>query len=33
MTEADAQRYIERQSMDQRITKRRAAENIIKTYS
>ena len=33
MTEADAQRYIEKQSMDQRITKRRAAENIIKTYS
>ena len=33
MTESDAQRYIERQSMDQRITKRRAAENIIKTYS
>lgn len=33
MTEADAQRYLERQSMDQRITKRRAAENIIKTYS
>lgn len=33
MTEADAQRHIEKQSMDQRITKRRAAENIIKTYS
>jgi response regulator NasT len=33
MTEADAQRYIEKQSMDQRITKRRAAENVIKTYS
>ena len=33
MTEADAQRYIEKQSMDQRITKRRAAENIIKTNS
>ena len=33
MTEADAQRYIEKQSMDHRITKRRAAENIIKTYS
>lgn len=33
MTEADAQRYIEKQSMDQRITKRRAAESIIKTYS
>ena len=33
MTEADAQRYLEKQSMDQRITKRRAAENIIKTYS
>ena len=32
MTEDDAQHYIERQSMDQRITKRQAAENIIKTY-
>ena len=32
MTEADAQHYIERQSMDQRITKRQAAENIIRTY-
>ncbi len=32
MTEPDAQHYIERQSMDQRITKRQAAENIIRTY-
>ena len=33
MTEQEAQHYIEKQSMDQRITKRQAAENIIKTYS
>ncbi len=32
MTEADAQRYVEKQCMDQRITKRQAAENIIRTY-
>ncbi|MBQ9685657.1 MAG: ANTAR domain-containing protein [Oscillospiraceae bacterium] len=32
MTESEAQRYIERQSMGQRITKRQAAENIIRTY-
>ncbi len=32
MTEPDAQHYIERQSMDQRITRREAAENIIRTY-
>ena len=32
MTEDDAHHYIERQCMDQRITKRQAAENIIKTY-
>ena len=32
MTEEDAHHYIERQCMDQRITKRQAAENIIKTY-
>lgn len=32
MTEPDAQRYIEKQSMDQRISKRQAAENIIRTY-
>ena len=32
MTEADAQRYIEKQAMDQRISKREAAENVIKTY-
>lgn len=33
MTEADAHRYIEKQSMDLRQTRREAAENIIKTYS
>lgn len=32
MTESDAQRYLEKQSMDQRISKRQAAENIIRTY-
>ena len=32
MTEADAHRYIEKQSMDLRISKREVAENIIKTY-
>jgi response regulator NasT len=32
MTEKDAQRFVEKQSMDQRITKRQAAENIIRTY-
>lgn len=32
MTEAEAHRYIEKQSMDQRISKRQAAENIIRTY-
>ena len=32
MTEADAQRYMEKQSMDQRISQRQAAENIIRTY-
>lgn len=32
MTEADAHRYIEKQAMDQRISKREAAENVIKTY-
>ena len=32
MTEADAHRYIEKQAMDQRISKRQAAENVIKTY-
>ena len=31
MTEDDAHHYIERQCMDQRITNRQAAENIIKT--
>ena len=33
MTEQDAYRYIEKQSMDQHLTKRKVAENIIKTYS
>ena len=33
MTEQDAHRYIEKQSMDQHLTKRTVAENIIKTYS
>ena len=32
MTESDAHRYIEKQAMDLRISKREAAENIIKTY-
>ena len=32
MTEAEAHRYIEKQAMDLRISKRKAAENIIKTY-
>ena len=32
MTEAEAHRYIEKQAMDLRISKREAAENIIKTY-
>ena len=32
MTEADAHRYIEKQAMDLRISKRQAAENIIRTY-
>lgn len=32
MTESEAHRYIEKQSMDLRISKREAAENIIKTY-
>ena len=32
MTEDEAHRYIEQQAMNQRITKRRAAENILKTY-
>ena len=33
MTEAEAHRYIEKQAMDLRISKREAAENIIKTYT
>ena len=32
MTEAEAQRYIEKQAMDLRISKRQMAENVIKTY-
>lgn len=32
MTEADAHRYIEKQAMDLRVSKRTVAENIIKTY-
>lgn len=32
MTEPEAHRYIEKQSMDQRISKREVAESIIKTY-
>lgn len=33
MTETDAHRYIEKQAMDLRTSKREIAENIIKTYS
>jgi two-component system, response regulator PdtaR len=32
MSESEAHRYIEKQAMDMRITKRKAAERIIKTY-
>lgn len=32
ITEAEAHRYIEKQAMDLRISRREAAENIIKTY-
>lgn len=32
MTEEDAHRYIEKQAMDLRLTRRSVAENIIKTY-
>ena len=32
MTEPDAHRYIEKQAMDLRVSKREVAENIIKTY-
>ena len=32
MTEPEAHRYIEKQSMDERISKREVAESIIKTY-
>lgn len=33
MTEADAHRYIEKQAMDNCITRREVSENIIKTYT
>lgn len=32
MTESEAQRYLEKQAMDVRISKRQMAENVIKTY-
>ena len=32
MTEPEAHRYIEKQAMDLRISKREAAENVIRTY-
>ena len=32
MTEEQAHKYIEQQAMNQRISKRTAAENILKTY-
>ena len=32
MTEEQAHKYIEQQAMNQRISKRKAAENILKTY-
>ena len=32
MTEGEAHRYIEKQSMDMRISRREVAENVIKTY-
>lgn len=32
MTESEAQRYLEKQAMDARISKRQMAENVIKTY-
>jgi response regulator NasT len=32
MTEDDAHRYLEKQAMDQRLTKRQVAENVIKIY-
>ena len=32
MSEEDAHRYIEKQAMDERTTKRIIAENIIRTY-
>ena len=33
MTEAEAHRYIEKQAMDQRVSKREIAESIIETYT
>ena len=33
MTEAQAHRYIEKQSMDTRVSKREVAQDIIKTYA
>ena len=33
MSEPDAHRYIEKQAMDNGVTKKEIAENIIKTYS
>ena len=32
MTEGEAHRFVEKQAMNMRITKRAAAENIIRTY-
>lgn len=32
MTEADAHRFLEKQAMDMRVSKRQAAENILRTY-
>ena len=32
MSEEEAHRYIEKQSMDQRISKREVAESVIRTY-
>ena len=33
MSEPDAHRYVEKQAMDRCVTRRRIAEEIIKTYS
>ena len=32
MSEAEAHRYIEKQAMDMRMTKKQVAESILKTY-